>query len=148
MEDELEFPCEAATTLGHYNPLNITPSESPPPAKGTDDLYEAGDLAGKYGTLEGRTWIKGHYNDTNLQLFGSTSIMGRSIVIHKKEKNARWFCGSIKWGYSPSEARQVSAIASFHNPQGYAWGYVRMVSTETVGSYRFFFLIKGQGKFE
>lgn len=123
---ELEFPCEGSTTLGHYNPLNITPSESPPPATGTDDLYEMGDLAGKYGTLEDLSWKRDHYNDTNLQLFGSTSIMGRSIIIHKKEKNARWFCGSIRWGYSPAEARQVSAIASFHNPQGYAWGYVRM----------------------
>ncbi|XP_071538692.1 LOW QUALITY PROTEIN: uncharacterized protein [Panulirus ornatus] len=126
IEDELEFPCAAGTTLGHYNPLNVTPSESPPPTQGTDDLYEMGDLAGKYGTLEGLNWKRGFYNDTNLQLFGSTSIMGRSIVIHKKEKNARWFCGSIGWGYSPSEATQVSAIASFHNPQGYAWGYVRM----------------------
>lgn len=126
VEGELEFPCAAATTLGHYNPLNMTPSMSPPPGEGTHDLYEAGDLAGKYGTLQGLTWKKSFYNDTNLQLFGSTSIMGRSVVIHKQVKNARWFCGSIGWGYSPSEARQVSAIASFHNPQGYAWGYVRM----------------------
>ncbi|XP_063614256.1 uncharacterized protein LOC134787421 [Penaeus indicus] len=126
VEKELQFPCAASTTLGHYNPLNITPSDSPPPDQGTDDLYEAGDLAGKYGTLEGLTWKKDFYNDSNLHLFGSTSIMGRSIVIHKKEKNARWFCGSIGWGYSPAEARQVSAIASFHNPQGYAWGYIRL----------------------
>ncbi|XP_037782115.1 uncharacterized protein LOC119578625 [Penaeus monodon] len=126
VEKELQFPCAASTTLGHYNPLNITPSDSPPPDQGTDDLYEAGDLAGKYGTLEGLTWKKDFYNDSNLHLFGSTSIMGRSIVIHKREKNARWFCGSIGWGYSPAEARQVSAIASFHNPQGYAWGYIRL----------------------
>ncbi|XP_066945953.1 uncharacterized protein Rsod [Macrobrachium rosenbergii] len=126
VEHELEFPCEGSTTLGHYNPMNITPAESPPPGTGTHDLYEMGDLAGKYGTLENMTWIRKDYNDSNLQLFGSTSIMGRSIVIHKKNKNARWFCGSIGWGFSPAEARQVSAIASFHNPQGYAWGYVRM----------------------
>ncbi|KAK7069333.1 hypothetical protein SK128_014470, partial [Halocaridina rubra] len=118
VEHELEFPCADSTTYGHYNPLNITPSESPPPTTGTHDLYESGDLSGKYGMLEGLTWKRDHYNDSNLQLFGSTSIMGRSVVIHKKEKNARWFCGSIGWGYSPAEATQVSAIASFHNPQG------------------------------
>ncbi|XP_063847913.1 uncharacterized protein LOC135093003 [Scylla paramamosain] len=126
VESELEFPCEASTTLGHYNPLNITPSDSPAPTKGTDDLYEMGDLSGKYGGLHGQTWLHEFYNDTNLQLFGPTSIMGRSVVIHKIQQNARWFCGSIGWGYSPAEARQVSAIASFHNPQGYAEGYVRM----------------------
>ncbi|KAF0313185.1 hypothetical protein FJT64_016243 [Amphibalanus amphitrite] len=37
----------------------------------------------------------------------------------------RWMCGNILWGYSPAEARQVTAIASFHHPHGYAWGYIR-----------------------
>ncbi|KAG0723409.1 hypothetical protein GWK47_005529 [Chionoecetes opilio] len=81
---------------------------------------------GSMGSLEGLSWTHDFYNDTNLQLFGPTSIMGRSVLIHKREENARWFCGSIIWGYSPSEARQVSLIASFHNPHGYAEGYVRM----------------------
>lgn len=40
----------------------------------------------------------------------------------------RWACGNIVWGYSPAEATQVSAIASFHHPKGYAWGYIRLVS--------------------
>ncbi|XP_050697419.1 uncharacterized protein LOC126985909 [Eriocheir sinensis] len=126
VESELEFPCAGSTTLGHYNPLNVTPALSPPPTQGTHDQYEMGDLAGKYGGLSDLTWLHKTYNDSNLQLFGSTSIMGRSVVIHKRKDNARWFCGSIGWGYSPSEARQVSAIASFHNPNGYAEGYVRM----------------------
>ena len=39
-----------------------------------------------------------------------------------------WMCGNIQWGYSPAEARQVTAIASFHHPHGYAWGYIRFVS--------------------
>lgn len=125
VEKELEFPCAGSTTYGHFNPLNVTPANSPPPDVGTDDLYELGDLAGKYGTFEHKQEVREYYNDTNLPLFGPTSIMGRSVVIHKKEKNERWYCGSIGWGYAPSEARQVSAIASFHYPNGYAWGYIR-----------------------
>ena len=87
---EREYPCLGTITYGHYNPLNVTPSESPPPDQGTDDLYELGDMSGKYGTLEGKSWHREYYNDTNLPLWGSTSIMGRSVVIHKKEKNERF----------------------------------------------------------
>ncbi|KAF2367020.1 Superoxide dismutase copper/zinc binding domain [Trinorchestia longiramus] len=126
VEQELEFPCAGSAVYGHFNPLQVVAKLSPPPTEGTHDLYELGDLSGKYGTLEGAFTRKGFYNDTNLPLFGHTSIMGRSVVIHKAEDNFRWFCGNIVWGYAPSEARQVSAIASFHHPLGYAWGYIRM----------------------
>lgn len=51
--------------------------------------------------------------------------LGRSIVIHKKEKNLRWACSSLERGYSPHEAREIRAIASFHHPDGYAYGYMR-----------------------
>ena len=52
--------------------------------------------------------------------------LGRSIVIHKREKSLRWACSSLERGYSPSEAREIRAIASFHHPGGYAYGYLRM----------------------
>ncbi|KAA0202127.1 Superoxide dismutase (Cu-Zn)-like protein [Hyalella azteca] len=126
VEQELEFPCAGSAVYGHFNPLGVVAKDSPPPGTGTHDLYELGDLSGKYGTLDGAFSTKGFYNDTNLPLFGHTSIMGRSVVIHKAEDDFRWFCGNIVWGYAPSEATQVSAIASFHHPQGYAWGYIRM----------------------
>lgn len=48
-----------------------------------------GDLSGKFGTLENRKRYMSALNDTMLPLFGSRSILGRSIVIHKKEKNLR-----------------------------------------------------------
>ena len=41
---------------------------------------------------------------------------------HKAE---RWACASIGWGFDPDEAREVRAIASFHHPDGFAWGYIR-----------------------
>jgi hypothetical protein len=31
------------------------------------------------------------------------------------------------WGFSPSEATEIRAIASFHHPGGVLIGYVRMV---------------------
>jgi len=51
-----------------------------------------GDLSGKFGGLEGVTQFEDAYNDTNLPLFGYNSIIGRSVVIQKKQKNARWAC--------------------------------------------------------
>lgn len=40
----------------------------------------------------------------------------------------RYACSDIVRGYSPSEASEYRAIASFHHPEGYVWGYVRFVS--------------------
>lgn len=84
-----------------------------------------GDLSGKFGALDGLTQYEDFYNDTNLPLFGYNSIIGRSVVIHKRYKNARWACSTLERGYSPSEAREIRAIASFHHPTGYAYGYVK-----------------------
>ena len=92
---------------------------------GTPDQYEVGDLSGKYGVLDTKQSIREVYNDTNLPLFGTNSIIGRSIVIHKMGRAERWACSSIGWGWDPDEASQVTAIASFHHPDGYAWGYIR-----------------------
>lgn len=51
--------------------------------------------------------------------------LGRSIVIHKRDRMLRWACSTLERGYSPSEAREIRGIASFHNPLGYAFGYIR-----------------------
>ena len=122
----MEFPCEDSSLYGHWNPRNVNPKTSPRPGKGSTDQYELGDLSGKFGTLDGLTQYEAAFNDTNFPIFGYESILGRSIVIHKKEKNLRWACSSIERGYSPSEAREIRAIASFHNPIGYAYGFMRM----------------------
>lgn len=87
-----------------------------------------GDLSGKFETFENKTTVVTHYNDSSTTLFGPNSILGRSIVIHKRIKNRRWVCSTIERGYSPSEARELRAIASFHHPGGFAYGYIRIVS--------------------
>lgn len=99
---------------------------SPRTYHGTPDQYEMGDLSGKFGLLDNQTFYKSEYNDTMLPLFGPRSILGRSIIIHKKHQNKRWACSTIERGYSPSEARELRAIASFHHPDGYAYGYMKM----------------------
>ena len=125
VQDHLEFPCTGDVIGGHFNPWKLDPTTSPKPTKGTSDQYEMGDLSGKYGLLRGLDEQFDFYNDTNLHLFGPNSIVGRSIVIHKKERAARWACASVGWGFDPDEATEVKAIASFHHPDGFAWGYVR-----------------------
>lgn len=132
VEGDLEFPCEDSTVYGHWNPRNVEPKQSPPPAMGSTDQYELGDLSGKFGTLDGVTMYEQAYNDTRLPLFGYESIIGRSIVVHKKEKNRRWACSTLERGYSPNEAREIRAIASFHHPAGFAYGYIRF--TQLIGN--------------
>ncbi|XP_043461697.1 uncharacterized protein LOC122498151 [Leptopilina heterotoma] len=126
IEMDLEFPCEESSLYGHWNPLKVDPKNVPLSEEGTTDQYEMGDLSGKFGTLDNRNRYSVTYNDTMLPLFGPRSILGRSVVIHKKEKNIRWSCSTIERGYAPSEARELRAIASFHHPDGYAYGYIRL----------------------
>nr|CAI5853950.1 unnamed protein product [Callosobruchus analis] len=125
VEEDLQFPCEDTSLYGHWNPLNVDPASSPRAYQGTPDQYEMGDLSGKFGSLDNRTSYNAYYNDTLLTLFGPRSVLGRSIVIHKKDTR-RWACSTIERGYSPSEARELRAIASFHNPNGHAFGYMKM----------------------
>lgn len=62
----------------------MEPSSSPRAYHGTSDQYEVGDLSGKFGTLDNHTEYKNAYNDSLLTIFGPRSILGRSVVIHKK----------------------------------------------------------------
>ncbi|XP_017780045.1 PREDICTED: uncharacterized protein LOC108565217 [Nicrophorus vespilloides] len=126
VEENLAFPCEGSTLYDHWNPSKVDPATSPRHYQGTTDQYEMGDLSGKFGTLDNQTMYTKDYNDTILPLFGPRSILGRSVIIHKRDKNRRWACSTIERGYSPSEARELRAIASFHHPDGFAYGYMKM----------------------
>ncbi|KPJ12105.1 hypothetical protein RR48_02994 [Papilio machaon] len=126
VEKELEFPCERTTLYDAYNPFHVNKLLSPPPMKGTADQYELGDFGDKYGLLDDFKSFNAVFNETQMSLFGPYSILGRSVVIHQNSKNRRSACSSIERGYSPSEAREIRGIASFHHPGGFARGYVRM----------------------
>ena len=58
------------------------------------DTLQIGDLSGKYGLLTDKENLDAMYTDLYLPLFGKHSIVGRSIVIHKKD-GARWICSNI-----------------------------------------------------
>ena len=82
-------------TLGHFNPYKVDPSVSPLPGLGSHDQYEAGDLSGKHGLLSDIEEVQATVTDHNLPVFGSRSIIGRSIVIHKAI-GSRWVCANIR----------------------------------------------------
>lgn len=125
VQGELEFPCERSTLYDHWNPQNVDPKSVPSPKEASTDFYEMGDLSGKFGNLDHLTGLMASYNDTNIPIFGYDTILGRSIVIHKKENNIRWACSSLERGYSSRESREIRAIASFHHPKGFTYGYIR-----------------------
>ncbi|KAK9501516.1 hypothetical protein O3M35_012226 [Rhynocoris fuscipes] len=123
----LEFPCEENTLYGVYNPHLANPHLVARQHGATPDQLPVGDLSGKFGQLNGYSSVqKIGYNDSNLMIFGQTSILGRSLVFHSNANGRRWACSTIERGYAPSEARELRAIASFHHPNGFAHGYMRM----------------------
>ena len=97
-------PASLQNVGGHYNPYDI--GSSPPVGTGTNDQYEVGDLSGKFGLLTGYNDFNGTYYDWNLPLFGTNSIIGRSLVIHKMEGD-RWVYAAI--GY-PTQQKTVKAV--------------------------------------
>lgn len=108
--DEL---CSAQSVGGHHNPFGIDAKTGPPAGVGTNDQYEVGDLSGKYGPLSEEQDLHnflGIYVDMNLPLFGTNSIVGRSVVIHKGN-GERWICANI--GYS---GPVITAVATFVFP--------------------------------
>lgn len=50
---------------------------------GTADQYQLGDLGDKYGLVESRSYSNS-YNETQVSVFGPYSILGRSVVLHRK----------------------------------------------------------------
>lgn len=122
-----EFPCTDDSVYGHFNPFNINVSLGPAAGVGSVDQYEVGDMSGKYGTLDGKDEEINTFFDLNLPLHGKNSIIGRSVVIHKKERNFRWVCGTIEPMFSKKDNVQlISAIASFDKIDSFVQGYVRM----------------------
>jgi len=47
-----------------------------------------------------------------------------TMIFHVR---VRWACSTIERGYSPADASELRAIASFHHPQGFVYGYIRLV---------------------
>ncbi|XP_076053687.1 uncharacterized protein LOC143032687 [Oratosquilla oratoria] len=58
--------------------LDLTPA----PQQGTPDLYPTGDWSGKFGTLLGLEFAAATVTDTTSTLFGTNSVLGRSVVVY------------------------------------------------------------------
>ncbi|XP_013776784.1 uncharacterized protein LOC106461508 [Limulus polyphemus] len=127
---DLEFPCTSDAVYGHFNPFQVNVPVGPAPGVGTVDQYEVGDLSGKYGLLDNKNVTRLDFEDSNLPLFGQNGIIGRSVVIHKKERNFRWVCGTIQPDYKKEDVHEYKAIASFDQLESFVEGYVRLRQLE------------------
>ncbi len=81
MKVDLQFPCTEAALGSSHNPLNISVGSDI--QYGTSDQYPVGDLSSKFGQLAGFSVIHAVFNDTNMPLYGATSIIGRSFVLNR-----------------------------------------------------------------
>lgn len=82
-------------------------------------------MSGKFrSTSSNSSSANGNFNDTSLTLFGYNSVVGRSVIVQNKQE--RVACSTIKRAYSVTNGREVTAIASFHHPNGFVYGYVRL----------------------
>lgn len=124
-----EFPCSGDTIYGHYNPFESDSAIGPFPGVGSVDEYEVGDLSGKFGMLDFLEAKHETFQDFTLSLIGKNSIVGRSVVIHKKDNNFRWLCGTIKPKVNKNE-REIVAMASFDDPRHLIKGYIRFRQIE------------------
>uniref|UniRef100_T1J9S4 Uncharacterized protein n=1 Tax=Strigamia maritima TaxID=126957 RepID=T1J9S4_STRMM len=126
---ELDFPCVKDVLQHRFNPFNTTNPRSDI-SEDSRDEYAVGDLSGKYGDLNDKDEESAELLDPNLQLQGPNNVIGRSVVIFKKEKRISWACANIELD-APDGVEEIHALASFHDPKGFAYGYMRM--TQLVG---------------
>ena len=89
MKVDLQFPCTESSLGMLHNPLNVSLSSDVSLA-GTSDQYPVGDLSSKFGQLAGFSVIHSVFNDTNMPLYGATSIVGRSFVLNRARNNERY----------------------------------------------------------
>lgn len=89
---DLQFPCTEATLGVQHNPLNATALTTSAAfhTAGTSDQYPVGDLSNKFGQLTGFKQVHAVFNDTNLPLYGPTSVVGRSFVFNRAADNERY----------------------------------------------------------
>lgn len=98
--------CLADHVGGHYNPFNVDTQSSDYSSRCNamePEACEVGDLSGKHGLLQvmaqgnnGPRSLRLQANDSHLTLFGTHSIVGRSMVLHKATPpSTAWVCATI-----------------------------------------------------
>ncbi|XP_074640969.1 uncharacterized protein LOC141898776 [Tubulanus polymorphus] len=117
------LPCSPANVAGHFDPFG--PTKAPVNGTGSPNQYEVGDLSGKFGLLTDLNKIERTFNDPSLSLTSAQSVIGRSLVIHKKD-GSRWKCANVTHdtkGIKKTTATVIEATASF---DGDIEGYISL----------------------
>ena len=91
------FPCSNAELGGVFNPENTPEASGTEPVDCNSDPNVAcivGDFTSKHGPLNMQTHV---FIDPNLDLFGSQSIVGRSLVIDREDgPPGAFICANIE----------------------------------------------------
>ncbi|KAG7172615.1 Superoxide dismutase [Cu-Zn]-like 1 [Homarus americanus] len=90
-----------------YEPWYVDLDLTPAPQQGTKDLYPAGDLSGKFGTLISLKEAAATLTDPTITLFGEHSVIGRGVAVYDPSWRVVG-CADLK-----SEVPQVNAVAVF-----------------------------------
>jgi hypothetical protein len=83
LNTDRSYDCSAASTGGHFNPLNLNP--------------EVGDLSSMLGTIKVNNGVYTYSSSmlpATTNFLGSNSFLGLSIVFHLPD-GTRWACGNI-----------------------------------------------------
>ncbi|MEE6524975.1 hypothetical protein FKM82_024731 [Ascaphus truei] len=109
-QESCEDLCSDVGTGELWNPLGVNRSSSNYPARfgSTHDQWELGSLSGRHGSLDGHQELQTTLTDWNLPLYGTSSIIGRSVVLFKRD-NSPWVCSTIH-----QKGEVVTVLASFH----------------------------------
>ncbi|XP_050049354.2 uncharacterized protein [Dermacentor andersoni] len=86
------------------------------------------ELSDRYGNLAGKSDESLKTLDAELQLFGNTSVVGKSVVIQMGER--RSVCGTIMPEMESRKGRELVAIATFDHPDSALQGYIRLRQLE------------------
>ena len=107
------FPCSDTELGGVYNPDNRSATILSN-CMGNPAICAVGDLTFKVGHILSNM-DKQIFRDPNLELFGSQSVVGRSLVIDRENgPNGGFICANIELNGRPS--RRVETLrASFNN---------------------------------
>ena len=95
-----DYPCSNAEVDGHYDPLNAFTNDTQYAIDcnpNNPSACEVGDFSNKLGylrnDLQWQTFV-----DSELDLYGPYSIIGRSLVIHRgSQPQNRWICANIEY---------------------------------------------------
>jgi len=107
---------DASQTGGHFDPFELEQASTYSSSCSTSQpwLCSIGDLSGKHGRLNESL----SYTDETLPLTGIYGIIGRSIVVHHKDTNAKWRSAIINTAPSTSATEHTATFSSSAAVQG------------------------------